>query len=185
MKKSCGQFKGSGFTLVELLVALMVTAIILTAVTSLTYALGSAHKYTKQLSRKQSFLRYTTLQVVEQVRYSNLAVSSALGGVALWKDDNADGIITGSEVSYIEPDATDTKLQLLVYPFSADVLTTADMQTGTDRALSATMISGCSNIVFTLIAPKQVNVAFDLTENEVTQSYNISAVLRSSDEHLI
>ena len=48
---------GKGFTLVELLVALMVTSIILAAVATLAFAMGSVKDSTDDTSSKQAQLR--------------------------------------------------------------------------------------------------------------------------------
>ena len=61
-----------GFTLVELLVALMVCSIIFGAVASLTYAVGAAYDSTEDISRVQSYVRFTTLQVSELIRHAKI-----------------------------------------------------------------------------------------------------------------
>ena len=52
-----------GFTLVELLLALIVTGIILTAVTTLAFAVGAANDATDDTSQKQAQVRFATLRI--------------------------------------------------------------------------------------------------------------------------
>jgi prepilin-type N-terminal cleavage/methylation domain-containing protein len=66
-----GRLYKRGFSLVELLMALMVTAIILSAVVSLAFAFTSAHEDTANMSKNQAILRYATLRLRDSIRFSN------------------------------------------------------------------------------------------------------------------
>ncbi len=61
--------KQRGFTLVELLVALMVTSIIFGAVATLAYAVGTAHDASDDTSQKQTYVRFATLRISELIRH--------------------------------------------------------------------------------------------------------------------
>ena len=74
----------NGFTLVELLVALIVTSIILTAVSTLAFALSSANKATGQMSRSQAQVRLTTLRIQEIIRNCNLVCYAGNNDIAIW-----------------------------------------------------------------------------------------------------
>jgi len=93
----------NGFTLVELLVALVVTSIILAAVATLTYALGSANETSDDTSEKQAQVRYATLRISELIRYCKLICAAPGDDLAVWRaDDNADGEINPQELVYLE-----------------------------------------------------------------------------------
>ena len=184
-----------GFTLVELLVALMVTGIILSAVASLAYALGSANRSTEKLSKDQAALRYTSLRISELIKHSSLAFAIPTNGIALWTgDDNANGLINASELVYIESDETGQSLRLLEFPGQSQTVTISNIETGGART---TLIAGtderdmallpeCSNAQFTLDGSGTfVAILFDLTEAGVTSTYQICAALRCSAEHLL
>ena len=92
-----------GFTLVELLVALVVTSIILAAVTTLAYALGTANDVTDNTSQTQAHVRYATLRISELIRHCKLICGMSGDDLAVWRaDDNGNGQINPQELLYIE-----------------------------------------------------------------------------------
>ena len=62
----------SGFSLVELLMALMVTSIILTAVVTLAFALNTAYDDTSDISEKQAKIRFVSLNISELIDQGKL-----------------------------------------------------------------------------------------------------------------
>ena len=77
-----------GFTLVELMVALVVTGIILAAVSTLAFALSYANESAGDISLKQSQVRLTTLRVQELIRNSRLICSKSNEDIAVWLSDS-------------------------------------------------------------------------------------------------
>ena len=61
--------------MVELLVALMVTAIVLGAITTLVFAMNTANEGTKAADRYEAQLRYATIKINDLVRYCKLITS--------------------------------------------------------------------------------------------------------------
>jgi len=167
-----GNFGRKGLTLVELLVAMMVTSVILTAVATLAYALGKVSDSGNDTSEKQAQLRYATLRISELIRYSRLIYSAGENEVVLWRDDNGDDCITLGE---------------------GELVTIGTRQVGSDSQLCETdgtaepiaLIHQCRNVQFTFDQPSEpptkrtfVSVSFDLNENGGTRHYQISAALR-------
>jgi prepilin-type N-terminal cleavage/methylation domain-containing protein len=166
-------FGKKGLTLVELLVALMVTSVILAAVATLAYALGKVSDSGNDTSEKQAQLRYATLRISELIRYSKLIYSAGENAVVLWRDDNGDDYITLGE---------------------GELVTIGTRQVGSDSQLCETtdgtaepiaLIHQCSNVQFTFDQPSEpptrikfVSISFDLNENGGTNHYQISAALR-------
>lgn len=196
MKRCCRYNKNrAGFTLAELLVALMVTAIVFTAVASLAYALGSANRSTEDLSKHQMALRCATVRISELVKHSVMAFTTPAGGIALWTgDDNDDGLINGSELVYIETDETGESLRLLDFPGQSQSVTIGEIEAGTAKTdlinntdeRYMTILPQCSNVQLILDPSGTfVNIMFDLTEAGVTSTYQISATLRCSADHLL
>ena len=92
-----------GFTLVELLVALMVSSIVLAAVATLSYALGNVNDTADDTALKQAQLRYTTLRISALVRNCKLIAAVEADDLVVWRsDDNGDDRVNISELVYIE-----------------------------------------------------------------------------------
>jgi len=178
----------AGFTSVELLVALMVCSIVLTAVASLAYAIGSANRYSQERSDHQMALRCTTVRISELVKHSIMAFD-APNGIALWTgDENNDGLINGSELVYIETDAAGEALRLLDFPGQSQSVTIGEIEAGTAKTdlinntdeRDMNLLPECSGVQLNLTGGTFVNIMFDLTENNTTTTYQICATLRCS-----
>ena len=184
----------AGFTLVELLMALMVTAIILSAVATLAFALSSATSETDEMSANQAALRFGTVKLGDLIRNSRHALITSSNDIALWRsDDNGDNAINASELVYIEADSSDNSLKLLEFPNETATVTIAEIEDGTARSdlisitdeRFATLFSECYSMQLTMVNPKLFDISFQLMENEVLQSYQISASRRCSAANLI
>lgn len=185
----------TGFTSVELLVALMVCAVVFSAVASLAYALNSASESTEDIGARQMTLRCATVRVSELVKRSVMAFTTPDNGIALWLGDgNDDGLINGSELVFIEKDTDGKSILLLDFPGQNMPLTIENIQNGAGKTdlVAATderyinILSQCSNIQLTLDPSGIfVNILFDLTEAGVTSFYQISSTLRCSAHHLL
>ena len=190
MTRHCYNKKRAGFTSAELLVALMVCAVVFTAVASLAYALNSASRSTEDMSAHQMALRCATVRITELVKHSVMAFGAPSGGIALWTgDENADGLINGSELVYIETDAAGHTLRLLYFPDQNLSVAISDIQAGNGKTdlVAGTderyinLLPQCSNVQLALDGTSTfVNIMFDLTENNTTTTYQICATLRCS-----
>ena len=111
MKKNRhNRIRQGGFTLVELLMATMVTTIILTALATLASAMSNADRETKNMSEQQAQIRYATLRITELIRNASyiIPVYSPRKGIAIWTESVHDGIPRAYEVVYLELDADDS-----------------------------------------------------------------------------
>ena len=191
-----------GFTLVELLVAGVVTGIILTAVVTLSYAASSASRLGSDNSRCQAQLRFSTLGISELVRYCNLICGDTGSDIVIWRaDDNNDGKINISEVVYIEKGPDSNYLSLCEFrPASAAMDGFLEIAELGDEAkkqwlknnsteVNTVLISQCSNVQFVTDSAtpwcRFVNISFDMTENSVVSHYQINAVRRCGADHLL
>ena len=179
----------------ELLIAILVSSIILGAVASLASALDCANAQTTQMGHRQAALRFTTVRICELVKQSKRIFSLPTAGVALWTGDaNDDNLINISELVYIESDGAGQSLQLFeLQSYNGLSVSISDIEAGiakddliaTGNERVTVLLSDCSNIQFTVNGSKFVNIAFDLTENNITSHYQICATMIGSSDNLI
>lgn len=186
----------SGFTLAELLMALIVTGIILGAVATLAYAIGAANDAADDTTWKQAQVRYATLRISELIRHCRLVFDETSEGLGVWRaDDNGDGQINADEVVYVSKGPGGDCLQFIEFLDESNptysVLGTiiqALLSSGFSEEYT-TLIPECSNVQFvTDVSPPQsrsVSIFFDLEESGVTHSYQIETTLRAWVGHLL
>lgn len=157
--------KNNGFTLVELMVALMVSAVVLGAVATLANATVCADDRTEEMGRSQAQLRHMAMRLTDLIRRANGIMSTGETEFLLWHDLNADGASSADELTRIRNG-------------SGQYIEIVDQETYDD----------CSNVVFAYdgidSAARFITIWFDMEENGITQTYTISARLRASDDHL-
>jgi len=179
-----------GFTLVELLVALVVTGIVLAAVATLAFAMGAANDVADDSSQKQAQVRYATLRISELIRHCKLICGTPGGDLAIWRaDDNGDGQININELVYIERGMGGMGgdyLRLCEFPSSdTSLVNLSDIETLSTSSYDVTyvqLIPQCSDVQFSLdvVPPNSrfVSIVFDVLENDIVHQYQISAALR-------
>jgi prepilin-type N-terminal cleavage/methylation domain-containing protein len=178
----------NAFTLVELLVALIVSGIVLAAVATLAYAVGAANDETDDSSQKQAQVRYATLRISELIRHCKLICGTPGSDVAIWRADSNDvGQININELVYIERGAGGDYLRLCQFPSSDTTrVNLSDIETLSTSSYSVTyvpLVPQCSNVEFSFDAAappnsRFVSIAFDVLENDIVRQYQISAALR-------
>jgi prepilin-type N-terminal cleavage/methylation domain-containing protein len=201
-------FNNKGFTLVELLVALMVTSIVFGAVATLAYALGSANDATEDSSKKQAQVRCATLRISELIRYCKLVCASHQGDIVIWKADNnpANGKMDLLELAYLQAGNGGSSLEILEFTSCSEAVgswfrglasqITYLKQDGSKASLISQcssslvrIIPQCSNISFyidtTTPWTKFVSVSFNLVEDGITSKYQINAGLRGWAGHYL
>jgi len=180
--------KKKGFTLVELLVALIVSSIILAAVATIAFAMSSASNSTDDTSSKQAQVRYATLRISELIRHCKMICGTSGDDLAVWRaDDNSDGQININELVYIERGANADYLRLCEFALSDTTpATLSEIKTLSTSSYSVTyvpLLPQCSNVQFMVdVEPpmtKFVSISVDLVENSVVRDYQISNELRS------
>jgi len=199
-----------GLTLVELMVALVVTSIVLTAVATLAYALGTVNEASDDTSRKQAEVRYATLKISELVRHCKLICATPGNDIVIWKadDDPSNGRIDVLELAYIENAGEENCMKLLEFDDCPPSLITSfrdepspinllgqsgrkDFFVEQCAETRSYLIRECSNVQFLFdedeLPPwsKLVSISFDVEENGVLHSYQISAALRGRAGNLL
>jgi len=186
------------FTLVELLVALMVTSIILSAVATLAYSLGKVNGSSGDSARIQAQVRFATLRLSDLIRHSRLVCGIAGGDLALWADDDGNNQINIEELVYIEKGSGSDCIRLCKFSSAANptielsdiAALDTDWWLGHGAAAEySTMIPRCGNVVFGVdTAPPNtrfVTISFDVIENGAPRHYQINAALRCWAGHLL
>lgn len=185
----------NGLTLIELLVAMVVTSIVLTAVATLAFAMNSANRATDDTSEKQAQIRFATLRISELIRHSKLICYVNSDELVVWRADDTpggEGQINAGELVYIE--ISNNRIQLMDFSsvpaaMQTDSLTLAQlgglkaslMSACTERY--AVLVPVCSNVQFGFLPelpPRSrfVTISFDIAENNIVHSYQINAALR-------
>jgi prepilin-type N-terminal cleavage/methylation domain-containing protein len=177
-----------GFTLVELLVALIVTGIVLAAVATLAFAVGAANDETDDTSQKQAQIRQATLRISELIRHCKLICGTPGDDLAVWRaDENDDGQININELVYIERGTGWDILRLCEFPSSdTSPVSLSNIETLSTSDYIVTyvpLVPQCSNVQFGFLPelpPKSsfVTISFDIVENDIVRQYQISTALR-------
>jgi prepilin-type N-terminal cleavage/methylation domain-containing protein len=187
----------NGLTLIELLVAMLVTSIVMTAVATLAFAVGSANKTTDDTSVKQAQIRFATMRISELIRHSKLICYATNEELLIWRADDTldtdgrENTINVGELVYIETGAnairllefTDVPVWLQTTPFTLAQLSGLKawfMSYCTERY--SVLVPECSNVQFGFIPAlpprsKFATVSFDVAENGVEHPYQINAAL--------
>jgi len=181
------------FTLLELLIALMISSIILTAVVTLSYAMNSAYESTSEMNQKEAYIRHATVKISDLIKHSRLICKASSNEIAIWKEDtNGDNLINISELVYLEtgkgnylrllefnPSDTDDELSLYFiknYYYAKLYCIYKYPETYT------TFISDCTNakIEFDQNPPntQKVIISFDIEENKENRKCQIISNLR-------
>ena len=187
------------FTLVELLITMVVTGIILLAVTTLAFAMSSASRSSDDTILIEAQLRQTRLRIGELIRTCKLICAAPGNDLAIWQADTNDaGRINVSELVYIERgDGLNTLRLCLFAPGQNDVVTLETLAVATTKAslvstyaeIYVPLIPMCHNVRFGLdTAPpftRRVTVSFDAGETGGAHPHEVNVALRAWAGHLL
>ncbi len=191
-----------GFTLVELLVALMVTSIVLAAVATLAYSLGAINDSSGDTAVKQAQIRFATLRISELIRQCRLICGLPGGDLAIWRaDDNNNSQINLNELVYIERGAGRNYLRIcgissvdnpVIVLGSIDTLASQWWLAYSGSISYTPLIPQCSNVEFIFDEPalpptqrKFVSISFDIVEEGSSRRYQVNAALRCRAGNLL
>lgn len=189
--------KTSGFTLVELLVALSVSSIILAAVATLGYAFGRGYESMSDTSGVQAQVRYASMRISELIRYSRLVCYADSDCFALWRaDSNGDGQINIDELVYLDRGLEGDSVRMWSFSGGTAVglgaigsVSTGWWMAYGSSAETTTIVGECSNVQFgyDVLPPESrfVSVSFDLNEDGSLRPYEVSARLRATAANLL
>ena len=186
----------AGFTYVELLTALSVLTVVLSAAAALIYAAGSAESAASKMGHHQARIRYATMRIRELARKSCLVFPRSNTGVVFWTgDENGDGQINGNEVAWLSTDVGSgygTMVSITEFPDQTAVVKRRDLQfrNGLD-VLAANSNETVTNLfegyssVSVSFKDNITTVTFALVEDSQSRNYQISAATRASADYLL
>ena len=189
-----------GMTLIELMVALMVASIVLAAIASLAFAMGTANDSSNLLSKTQAQIRFTTVRLSDLIRHSRLVcVPNNSDDLAIWQGDfDGDNQMDPNELVYIEAGAGRNYIKLLEFPnASGSSVSLSDIQSGSAKQAlinsyserQVALIPLCSNVQFYPAAitaeSDLVSILFEVADDEGSHQYQITATLASQAANLI
>lgn len=188
----------NGLTLIELLLAMVVTSIVMTAVATLAFAMGSANDAMDDTSEKQAQVRFATLKISELIRHSKLVCFVDNDDLLIWRADDIldsqgkENTVNIGELVYIETgnnrirllDFTDIPEAFRTQPFTlAQLSWLKEWLISNCTARYAVLVPECSNVQFGFLPDelpprsKFVTISFDITENGIERRYQINAAL--------
>lgn len=187
------------FTLVELLVTLIVTGILLSALATLAFALSSATAVGDDAAVAQAQLRHATLHILDLIQRCRLICAAPGSDLVLWRaDDNGDGRINLEELVYIERGIARDKLRLCSFTSDVNpevVFSSLGLSTTKGQLIASydetykILIPSCTNVAFSMDAAapmtRHLVVSFELTQDNATHPYEIGATLRAWAGHLL
>lgn len=187
------------FTLVELMVTLVVTGILLSAVATLAFAMSSGTRAGADAAQSQARIRLGTLRVLDLVQNCRMVLTASPLELAIWRnDDNADGRINANELVFLQCTSMHKSLSLTQFSsvsnpeitFSSGSLSPSKIALilwhhGKEVAL----LPEGTDVQFTCdVAPpltQQVTISFELAQDGISHEYEISATLRAWAGHLL
>lgn len=202
MMRTGRAYPAAGFTLVELLVGMLITSIILSAVATLAFAMSVASAASGDTAFTQGQVRQATLRIGDLIGNCKLICAAPGNDLVVWRaDDNADNQINLNELVYLERGDTCNMLRLCRFS-SADnpvvalddltLLPTKGQFLSSAEATYTLLVRQCRNVDFAYYpASPQVTytrclmVSFTLTENGADHRYEIVTALRSRAANLL
>ncbi len=155
-----------GFTVIELLIALMITGMLLAAIASAIHASSVSYNVNKSIYKSMNLARMTLLRITAELRTAR--------AVAVSEASTQCSIVTtnGSDITYLYNDAEDT-----LYLVTNDDDTDADYvlcENVTDVTFTRTTYASDPGIV------KDVMISITTQVGDVSQTLSSAAVLRKN-----
>ncbi|MHC4640581.1 MAG: prepilin-type N-terminal cleavage/methylation domain-containing protein [Planctomycetota bacterium] len=198
-KRPLSDIHCKALTLIELLLALIISSIVSAAVVTLAFAVSNANDVTDNTGQTQAYVRHTTLRISEMIRHCKLICGMSGDDLAVWRaDDNGNGQINPKELVYIEMGTGRDYVQLLDFPSAGDwQVTLSSILGGTAKQelmllcdeRQTRVIPQCSNaqIVLDSAPPwsRSVSLSFDIVENGIVRQYQINTALHGWSGNLL
>jgi prepilin-type N-terminal cleavage/methylation domain-containing protein len=167
-----------GFTLAELLTAMMVMSIISLAVLSLTMALTTAQEYSEDFYRHVQIARNSLRRIERDINKANLITTGDADTLVYWEDTNGNGDIELRELRMITTDLATGKVMLCYAKFPV-----AWPQTWIDQWDDAMTVALATDLTEAVSWIKNVQwAAEDALATEVTSlKFTVSSALPTAE----
>ncbi len=157
-----------GFTMAEMLVALMVASIILAAAATMAGALSAGKTANDQVSRNGAYLLQLQTRLSDLIMRANRVAGIDSQGLTLWLDKNNNGLPDiATEYVYVRTSATRDWIIISGTGFQENYKQSSNVQFYLDNVDKALV--------------KHITIKFDVIENGVPQTYTISGTLRGKN----
>lgn len=186
------------FTLVELLVTLVITGILLSAVATLAFAMNSATATGSDAALSQARLRSGMLRIVEVIRNCRMILTASDTELAIWLADyNGDGGINVNELVFLDCTAGHDRLDMVRSSLADNPVTFNGGSLSVSRAdvmssyagVSLPLLSGCGNVQLACdpapASTRRVTVSFELTQDNVARTHDVDVTLLAWAGHLL
>jgi prepilin-type N-terminal cleavage/methylation domain-containing protein len=188
------------FTLVELMVGLMVTSLLLSAVATLAFAMSHASTAGGDSALRQAQLRNATVRLSELIGNCKMICAAPGTDLAVWSGDtNNNGLVNVNELIYIERGADCKYLRLRrLYSGSNPSRTIAQLALTTTKtqllnlcaSSTISLIPDCNDAQFAFpdVTPPRTGllaVSFSLLEDGAYQRHEIVTGLRCRAKYLL
>lgn len=179
------------FTLVELIIAMVMTVIISSAVIGLSYAASQSYENAERASTQQSRIRTASLKIADILKCSLLVCRTGDDGLGLWLEDtNGDKAVNLPELLYV---LSDSSGNISLVSFEAEgywaqkklslaKLCQADYEKELECYFSVkrtVLLEDCTNIRFfwNKDAPNTnlISITFDIDSEPGKKTYEIAA----------
>ena len=136
----------AAFTLVELLTAAVITALVATAGTTLICAIGNAASSTKDIRKTQTAGHYALARIGDTIRSARAVGLVTSTSITLWlADRNNDDVLNVNELGAILYDGTTRQITFVSMPSSTD-LTAVTLARFSSASQVATLLTGTGNL---------------------------------------
>ena len=187
-----------GFTLVELMVSLVVTGVILSAVAALAFAMNTSADVGADRALSQAQYRQTVLWLCDLIGKAPLVCAKSGADLVVWaSDDDNDNAIDVNEVVYIgRNDESALALRRFETDGNHEVSLESLKSPATKSSLRSNytevetkLISTCESVDFTCDSDppqtQRVTISLDLTEDDGVHRYEIDVALRAWAGYLL
>jgi prepilin-type N-terminal cleavage/methylation domain-containing protein len=182
----------SGFTVAELMVAMIVASIILAAVATLCQAMQRGQDAVARLGQNQMKVRYAAARMAALIRSSRQVWLTDTGKIAVWKTDaDDDGRIDAGELVFLHNNTAGGTIQIIDAPGAEGEFSEALVQNGLAEGIVgsangsrlAALLTGCSSTAFQLQSGRLVILKFSLAEEAGSRDYQICVCRRNRVEN--
>jgi prepilin-type N-terminal cleavage/methylation domain-containing protein len=181
-----------GMTLIELLLAMMVTAMVMAGVATMAYALSSVRNASDETSSKQACVRFALTQLGELLRHARLVCYASDSQVLVWTaDTNGDRQMNITEMACIATDTSRSSITLTRLASAANTavpLSSAGEQASQwwlaygGTATTTTVVQECTGVMFaadtSAPATRHVSFVFAVVQDGETIGYSVSGYLQ-------
>jgi hypothetical protein len=184
---------------VELLVALVVTGVILSAVATLAFAMSSATRASEDVAFAQTQMRTATLHLADLIQRCRMICAAPGDDIVVWKsDDNHDGRINLNELAYIERGTSHNYLHMGLFSNAANpeiafsslgLAATKASLISTYGMTDVALLRSAASVQFTLDATppasRRLVISLDLTEDQAVHHYEMALAMVGSAANLL